>query len=865
MLQRGAFLPEAAFAALPISACIVDTDGCVLRTNAAWDRFGRDNGELARKLSQASNYLEACRAAAASGVNEASRFLQEFERLVQRDGGDFQVEYLCPVEAQPTWFIAKAARFRHADDSYVLITHEDVTDRKLADRRAGEIDALNAKVAARLTHTLESITDAFVALDVSLVFCYVNAHAERLLKKPRAELLGRKIWDVFPRLMGTQFEEKSLEVIQTGQPVEFLAPYPPLGLWFEVRASHAEGELSVYFRDVTKRRAAQQALEHSEQSLRLAIRAAGLGTWSWDKKSNKVFWSDECARMFGAVPAGSIGYRNFLALLDAGERNHKDIILRDALEREREFRVDVRVPTAQGESRWLSILGRMFPYGQEHGGSMQGVVLDVTAQKNAEGALRRHNEQLERSVGRRTAELEKATLEAESANRAKSAFLAAMSHEIRTPMNGVLGMVEVLAQSELGSRQSEALKTIHDSANTLLHLIDDILDFSKIEAGRLEIEKQATSLEAVADSVCGTLNAEAITKNVIVNLYVSPALPALVMADPLRLRQVFFNLLGNAIKFSGGRSQHGTVRFSIEPDSADANWIVVTVEDNGIGISAENMANLFQVFTQAEASTTRRFGGTGLGLAICKQLVDLMGGTILVESELEKGSVFRARVPTETVPGQPAAETMRLDGIRYLVVDDQNYEARDIASYLTDAGAQVIRIRSVHDAQAFQDPSQRQVLLYGSDFRARKGAAATAEQAPSEAFSRLVVVRGRRQRVRRLSDTLVVLDAATLRRQALLEAAAIAAGVILHPPVDAREPEEPRMQLRIANADVIERMAKLPILIAEDDLTNQKVILHQLELLGYRADVAGDGEEALLRWSRKPLFAAADRPAHAQS
>jgi CheY-like chemotaxis protein/HPt (histidine-containing phosphotransfer) domain-containing protein len=155
----------------------------------------------------------------------------------------------------------------------------------------------------------------------------------------------------------------------------------------------------------------------------------------------------------------------------------------------------------------------------------------------------------------------------------------------------------------------------------------------------------------------------------------------------------------------------------------------------------------------------------------------------------------------------------------------------------------------VQESLAFHDAGKAQVLVYGSDFRAKNGLATTAVLESSEIFSRLVLTRGRRQRVRRLSDTLVVLDAAILRRHALLEAAAIAAGLMLHPALDALDAEEPRLQLRIANADVIERMAKLPILVAEDDLTNQKVILHQLELLGYRADVAGDGEEALLRWS----------------
>ncbi|MEO6517851.1 MAG: ATP-binding protein [Pseudoxanthomonas sp.] len=943
----------------------------VIRANAAWEALASDGCGFERRLAQSANYLAAWQVAVAEGVAEARRFPHEFQTLLQRPAGDFQIDYACHLADERSWFTARAVKFHSRGAAYVLITHAparaatnttsglpsgeayasqvaacskarfgvwqyDVASRsilwsgemddtlgmpesastsleqaiagcapefrqRLGERVAACVaegtpideefdiiatqgqrvsvrclgmpersstgnvtgvrgafldlsshnpsDAQTARVAARLVRTLENVTDAFFALDVSMAFSYVNNQAEKLLRKPRSELLGRNIWDVFPAAVGTVFEQQYRHAEQTGEPVDFVASYEPLGLWLEVRAFPAEGELSVYFRDVTERRAAQLALERSEQSLRLAVRAAGLGTWSWDRQQGRISWSDECARMFGAAAEGSISYDDFLMLINQEERNHKDITFRNALEREQEFRVDLRARTPAGDTRWLSVLGRMFPSDQEHGGSMQGVAFDITDQKNAEGELRRLNERLESSVGRRTAELEKATLEAESANRAKSAFLASMSHEIRTPMNGVLGMVEVLAQSELGSRQSEALKTIHESANNLLHLIDDILDFSKIEAGRLEIEKQATSLETLADSVCQTLNAEALSKGVTVNLYISPALPSQVMADSLRLRQVFFNLLGNAIKFSGGRSQRGQVRFAIEPDPAEGHCIVVTVEDNGIGISEEHMSHLFQVFTQAEASTTRRFGGTGLGLAICKQLVDLMGGSILAESELGKGSTFRVRLPTEQTRAPDQPDPLRLDGTQYVVVDDPNYEARDIAAYLLHAGASVLRVRSVHDALAFHDPSRRQVLVYGSEIRARNNAAALASLASAEVYCRLVVVRGRRQKIRKLSDTLVILDAATLRRAALLRAAAIAAGANLEVAVEDHEPEEVRPRPAAKRVAATERMTTLPILIAEDDLTNQKVILHQLELLGYRAEVASDGEEALSRWS----------------
>ncbi len=470
---------------------------------------------------------------------------------------------------------------------------------------------------------------------------------------------------------------------------------------------------------------------------------------------------------------------------------------------------------------------------------------DITDQYETAQKLRELNAELERSLVERTAAVDAA----QHASRVKSAFLATMSHEIRTPMNGVIGMAEMLCNSQLTAHQLEQVTTLQNSANALLRIIDDILDFSKIEAGRLELELSPVSLIDLVEGLCSSLSQMSAKRNVDLLFFISPRIHEHLLADDVRLRQLLNNLLGNAIKFSSGQAIRGRVSLRVEPVTGEPQRLRFQVSDNGIGIAPDALHTIFTPFSQAEVSTTRRFGGTGLGLAISKRLVELMGGEIEVASEVGIGATFTITLPLEPAPDQPVRVQPDLSGVHCIIVASGLLDVRDLREYLESAGGVVSHADSVEDAAGLARAHAGMVVILRDIGNAKPIIPAALRGI--EGARHVLIARGRRNRARQVSDDAVLVDGTSLRRAVLLRAVAVAAGhaspeMFIDP--DTREligagsrapsVEEARAQGRL-------------ILVAEDDEINRKVISEQLSLLGYACEIATDGLKALALWRER--------------
>ena len=721
------------------------------------------------------------------------------------------------------------------------------------------------KSEQRLSATLRSIGDGVITTDASGQVTDLNTVAERLTGWTAAEAAGHPLEEVFrivnaiTRATAENPVEKALRdgiVVELANHTLLLAKG---GAEHQIADSCApirstDGRIMgavLVFRDVSEDYQQRAALRASESRLRAITNAAQDAILMMDAEGRISFWYPAAERIFGYTGKEVIGldlhkliapqrffaahHAAFATFRETGQGsavNHT-IELQGLHKNGQEIPVELSLSAIHFEDGWHSV----------------GLLRDITERKRAKEELIESNRQLMET----TARAKELAGQAQMASTAKSDFLANMSHEIRTPMNGVIGMTGLLLDTGLTDEQRRYAETVRASAESLLGLINDILDFSKIEAGKMTLEILDFDLQDLLEDLAATLALRAQDKGLELLYSIATEIPCLLRGDPGRLRQVLTNLVSNAIKFT--HAGEVAIRVLLESESADSAVLRFSVRDTGIGIPKEKIGILFEKFTQADASTTRKYGGTGLGLAICKQLAELMGGEVSVESEEGKGSEFSftARLAKQA-EGMKAATPPPADlhTVRVLIVDDNATSREILTTYLSSWGMRPSEtadgpaaIQLLLKAAEAGDPFQIAVLdmqmpvmdgeMLGQTIKADKRLAATALVMLTSlgtrgnanlfqeiGFAACLTKPARHQELKRaLSHALAGRNKATPYPQATVQ----------------------RPQSRNLSDLFAENKAR--ILLAEDNITNQQVALGILKKLGLRADAVANGEEAL--------------------
>jgi hypothetical protein len=579
---------------------------------------------------------------------------------------------------------------------------------------------------------------------------------------------------------------------------------------------------------------------------------AQVGGWQIDTQSKQLHWSQEVYRIHEIDPSVKPELINAYEFYAPEARATIQQAVENALANGGSWDLELPFITAKGRRLWVRAIG----VAEIKNGvpvKLEGAFQDITARKTAEEALHRANVELSQERDR-----------ADNANRAKSQFLANMSHEIRTPMNAILGMVQLLAQTALTSRQRDYADKTEQAAKSLLGILNDILDFSKIEASKMSLENHPFSLDKLLRELSVILSANMGKNDVEALIDIDNRLPLHIKGDALRLQQILINLTGNAVKFT----RHGEIILSMKLARLTQHSVTVdfSVSDTGIGMSPNQILHIFDGFSQAEVSTSRRFGGTGLGLAISRRLVELMGGKLEVESEPDVGSRFHFSLEFDLAESEQLVQDQYLLASRpgmpgdkrlnALVVDD-NVMAREVLQNMvnslgwdcdtaTDGLHALRKIQASHERRLpydviFMDWNMPEMDGWQTTMRIRE-----MHNDASAPIIIMVSAYGREVLKERLQTGQKTLDGFLVKP--------VTTSMLFDAVVDSRAGAVARDAVSIARPPTL-RLLGLNLLVVEDNFINQQIAQELLENEGAKVTVAGDGQSGVqLTLSTAPLF-----------
>jgi two-component system sensor histidine kinase/response regulator len=868
-------------AAAPVGIFQADAEGKCTYSNNSWEAISG----LSFAESVGWGWLKAI-------YPEDRMAVQEALATSRESRSEFSYEFrLLDSRGEVRWVHSLAAAILDEDGSLkgYVGTVTDITAHKQAEEERERL--LQAERAARIqAEKLQQDKDQALALfntlvmsapvgvafvDRELRYLHMNETFAAINGVPVNERLGRTLREVFPEI-ADRVEVRYRKVLETGEPITNLeisgtnlALSTPgelrqwLASYYPVRQDEQILGVGVVILEITDRKRSEEALRRSEERYRTIIEEMTDAYWETDLAGNFTFFNRQVELGNRRSKEELLGL-NHSEYMDAATTAQVVEVFKQIYHTGKPVQgFAYELERADGSTYHVESNISLIRDAAGQPIGFRGISRDITERKLAE------------------LELQKAKESAEAANRSKSEFLANMSHEIRTPMNGIIGMTELTLETELTVEQRENLTMVKTSADALLTVINDILDFSKIEAGKLSLDPVAFDLCEGVESVMRALALRAYQKKLELNCYLQPNVPEAIVGDPVRLRQVLINLVGNAIKFTkhgdvivevsrmeerGARGENGNLKsengrrttetaqtaildpqFSIL-DSQSSILLHFAVRDTGIGIPAEKQARIFEAFTQADGSTTRQYGGTGLGLTISAQLVTLMGGRIWLESEEGRGSTFHFTVRVDTAP-EPLAQRLlpertQFAGVPVLAVDDNATNRRILENTLTRWGLRPVVVASgpaallaLEQAQATGQPFPLALLDYHMPGMDGLNLATEIKQRPALSATTLVMLTSASQSVaaERLRQIGIAANLSKPVRQAELfnTITTLLSQAAYHPAPAVPPP-----------ARSVERSG-LHILLAESNVVNRRLALRLLEKRGYTVSVAGNGNELL--------------------